>query len=49
MDQVEKSLQLTPMRRAAVPDDIADVAVFLALDTTLITGQVVVVDGGRTM
>jgi 3-oxoacyl-[acyl-carrier protein] reductase len=49
MDQVERAIELTPMRRAATPDDIADVAVFLAAGTTLMTGQVVVVDGGRTM
>jgi 3-oxoacyl-[acyl-carrier protein] reductase len=49
MDLVAKSLEVTPMRRAAVPEDIADVAVFLALGNTLMTGQVVVVDGGRTM
>ena len=49
MDQVEKSLEITPLRRAATPDDIADAIVFLALGTTLMTGQVLVVDGGRTM
>jgi 3-oxoacyl-[acyl-carrier protein] reductase len=49
MDHVEKSIQVTPMRRAATPDDIADAVVFLALGTTLVTGQVLVVDGGRTM
>ncbi len=49
MDHVERSLQMTPMRRAATPEDIADVVVFLAAGTTLMTGQVVVVDGGRTM
>ncbi len=49
MDHVEKQLALTPMKRAATPDDIADVVVFLATGTTLMTGQVVVVDGGRTM
>lgn len=49
MDHVEKSMQITPMGRAATPDDIADVVVFLALGTSLMTGQVVVVDGGRTM
>src|SRR3954469_8392987 len=48
-DQVERSLKVTPMRRAATPDDIADVVVFLALDNALVTGQVLVVDGGRTM
>jgi 3-oxoacyl-[acyl-carrier protein] reductase len=49
MDQVEKSLESTPMRRAAEPDDIADVIVFLALGSALMTGQIVVVDGGRTV
>jgi len=49
MDHVERSLQATPMRRAATPDDIADTVVFLALGTSLMTGQVIVVDGGRTM
>lgn len=49
MDQVARSLQVTPMGRAAVPEDIADAVYFLALETTLMTGQVVVVDGGRTM
>jgi len=46
---VEKSLAITPMGRAASPEDIADVIYFLALETSLMTGQVVVVDGGRTM
>jgi 3-oxoacyl-[acyl-carrier protein] reductase len=49
MDQVERSLESTPLRRAATPDDIADTTVFLATGTSLMTGQVVVVDGGRTM
>ena len=49
MDHVERSLTQTPMRRAATPDDIADAVAYLALGTTLTTGQVLVVDGGRTM
>jgi 3-oxoacyl-[acyl-carrier protein] reductase len=49
MDQVERMLEVTPLRRAATPDDIADVAVFLATGAALMTGQVVTVDGGRTM
>jgi 3-oxoacyl-[acyl-carrier protein] reductase len=48
-DAVEASVKQTPLKRAATPDDVADVVVFLALGTTLMTGQVVVVDGGRTM
>jgi 3-oxoacyl-[acyl-carrier protein] reductase len=46
---VEKYLELAPLKRAATPDDVADVVLFLAAETSLMTGQVVVVDGGRTM
>lgn len=49
MDHVARSLQVTPMGRAAIPEDIADAVCFLALGSSLMTGQVVVVDGGRTM
>jgi 3-oxoacyl-[acyl-carrier protein] reductase len=48
-EMVRRSLQGTPLERAATPDDVADAVVFLALGTSLMTGQVVVVDGGRTM
>jgi 3-oxoacyl-[acyl-carrier protein] reductase len=46
---IDQYLTQTPMKRAATPDDIADAVEFLALGTTLMTGQVMVVDGGRTM
>lgn len=46
---IERALADTPLGRAALPDDIADAVVFLARGTTLMTGQVIVVDGGRTM
>ncbi len=48
-DMVDQAMASTPLKRPATPDDIADVAVFLADGTTLMTGQVVVVDGGRTI
>lgn len=48
-DMVEEAMKGTPLKRPAFPDDIADVTLFLALGTTLMTGQVVVVDGGRTI
>jgi 3-oxoacyl-[acyl-carrier protein] reductase len=48
-DMVEQAMQLTPLKRPATPEDIADTIVFLADATTLMTGQVLVVDGGRTM
>jgi 3-oxoacyl-[acyl-carrier protein] reductase len=46
---VAKFLDQAPLGRAADPDDIADAVVYLATGTTLTTGQVLVVDGGRTM
>lgn len=49
MDHVERNLTITPMRRAAEPEDIADAVAFLALGTSLVTGQILTVDGGRTM
>jgi NAD(P)-dependent dehydrogenase (short-subunit alcohol dehydrogenase family) len=49
MDHVEKQMELTPMKRPATTDDIADVVAFLATGTSLITGQIVLIDGGRTM
>ena len=48
-DAVQKAIAVTPLKRAADPSDVADAVVFLALGTTLMTGQVLVVDGGRTM
>jgi len=48
-EQVAKYLEQAPLGRAADPDDIADAIVYLATGTSLMTGQVLVVDGGRTM
>jgi len=48
-EHVAKAIAQTPLQRAASPEDVADVVEFLAIGTTLMTGQVVVVDGGRTM
>ncbi len=46
---VAKYLEQAPLGRAATPEDIADAVAYLATGTTLTTGQVLVVDGGRTM
>ncbi len=46
---VEASVKITPMSRASEPEDIADVVFFLANGTNMMTGQILVVDGGRTM
>ena len=48
-EQIEKFLAQAPLGKAATPEDIADAVVFLAVGTALTTGQILVVDGGRTM
>lgn len=48
-DQIERSMATTPLRRPALPEDIADAVIYLATGTTLTTGQCLVVDGGRTV
>jgi 3-oxoacyl-[acyl-carrier protein] reductase len=48
-DMVEQAMKVTPLKRPATADDIAEAILFLAHTATLMTGQVLVVDGGRTM
>ncbi len=48
-DMVAQAMQSTPLKRPATAEDIAAVTVFLADETTLMTGQVLIADGGRTM
>ncbi len=48
-DLVAQSMTITPLKRPATPEDIADAVLFLADVATLMTGQVIVLDGGRTM
>jgi 3-oxoacyl-[acyl-carrier protein] reductase len=48
-DMVEAALKITPLKRASTTDDIADVVTFLACDAGMMTGQALIVDGGRTM
>lgn len=43
----EKTLEQTPLKRLGEPIDIARTVGFLACDAPFITGQVIVVDGGR--
>jgi 3-oxoacyl-[acyl-carrier protein] reductase len=48
-DMVAEAMKLTPLKRPATAEDIAEAVVFLADGTSLMTGQILVVDGGRTM
>jgi len=48
-EELEKRTAHFPMKRPALPEDIADAIYYLATGTTLTTGQCLVVDGGRTM
>lgn len=48
-EMLDAALKITPLRKASSPDDIADVILFLACDAGMMTGQALVVDGGRTM
>lgn len=45
----QKAAQVTPLRRVGKPEDIADAALFLATRGGFITGDVMVVDGGRVL
>ena len=38
-----------PLRRAGVPEDIAQAVAFLLLDAGYVTGQILAVDGGRSV
>jgi len=47
--RVEAAAALYPLRRVGTPDDVANVALFLASDeASWVTGAVYVVDGGKT-
>jgi len=40
--------QATPLKRVAVPEDIAEAALFLT-HSDFVTGQIIIVDGGKSM
>lgn len=48
-EEIEEMTSDYPIPRAAVPEDVADVVMYLANGTELTTGQCLVVDGGRTI
>jgi pteridine reductase len=45
----KRLISKTPLRRAGDPQDIADAALFLIQGAPYITGQILTVDGGRTV
>ena len=45
---VEKGREATPLKRVASPEDVA-VAILGLVMSDFVTGQTVVVDGGRTL
>lgn len=45
----DEILSRTALRRAGTPDDIARTLLFLVRDADYITGQIIAVDGGRTL
>ena len=48
-DLVDAAIKVTPLMRASSTDDIADAVVFLATSAHMMTGQALIIDGGRTM
>lgn len=49
-DQAKQDiLQRVPMARSGRPEDIAGAVCFLALDAAYVTGQILAVDGGRSL
>ena len=45
----ESILRQVPMQRAGAPDDIAGCVLFLLADASYVTGQIIAVDGGRSI
>ncbi len=45
----QKILEKTVMGRAGTPEDIASAVVYLGLDAPYVTGQILAVDGGRSL
>ena len=48
-DRKAQSIERTPLRRACLPEDIAETIFFLCAGGAMITGQTIIVDGGLTL
>jgi 3-oxoacyl-[acyl-carrier protein] reductase len=49
LDRKQTSIERTPLKRACMPEDIAEAIFFLCAGAAMITGQTVIVDGGLTL
>jgi pteridine reductase len=45
----DEILARTPLARAGTPDDVARAALFFAAEAPYVTGQILAVDGGRSV
>ena len=48
-EEIAERVASFPIPRLSLPEDIADTVSYLAVGTAMTTGQILVVDGGRTM
>jgi pteridine reductase len=48
-DEQNEMIQRTPLRRAGRPEDVASAVLWLLRDAPYVTGQIIRVDGGRTL
>ena len=45
----EKIIDSTPLKRAGSPEDVASAVLWLLRDARFVTGQIISVDGGRSL
>ncbi len=48
-DDKRSMLERTPLKRAGTPEDVASAVLWLLRDAPFVTGQVIRIDGGRTL
>lgn len=48
-DARQAMIERMPLKRAGAPEDVASTVLWLLRDTTYVTGQIIRVDGGRTL
>lgn len=48
-EMIEGAMKVTPLGRPSLPEDVAKAIVYLACDAQMMTGQMLQMDGGRTI